>query len=103
MESLSLDSRGGHSLTTIAKILDSVGKGFKPSDLDVRNAIKSYAEVLWNIFEESIADEVRRVFGSDLGDLIRVYKERARVIISTSKGSIEVNLERGRVRVTVSR
>ncbi len=73
-----LDKRLGD----VKRIVDSVVKGLRPSTDDVRTLIKLYMETFQELLVQSLKGRIQGVFGSSLGELIRVGAGMSRISVS---------------------
>jgi hypothetical protein len=65
-----------------SRIIDSIVKGLEPSRDDVHTLIKLYIEVFQETLVQSLKGRIQGVFGSSLGELIRVGVEKSRISVS---------------------
>jgi hypothetical protein len=90
-----LDKRLGD----VKRIVDSVVKGLRPSTDDVRTLIKLYMETFQEALVQSLKGRIQGVFGSSLGELIRVGVEKSRISVSGPCGPTIIVIKGNDVRL----
>jgi hypothetical protein len=81
------------------RIIDNVVKGLRPSTDDVHTLIKLYIKVFQEALVLSLGGRIQGVFGSSLGELIRVGAETLRISVSGPCGPTTIVIKGNGVRL----
>jgi len=78
-----------------SNILSSIEKGLKPSEEDIRAVIRFYIEPFWKQIEETIKNGIKRIYGIEPQELVKVGKEVARIKMSGLWRQIAITIRKG--------
>ncbi len=82
-----------------SRIVDNVVKGLEPSRDDMHTLIKFYIKVFQEALVLSLGGRIQGVFGSSLGELIRVGVEKSRISVSGPCGPTTIVIKGNDVRL----